>query len=165
MTCSVDGCALKTRAKGLCTKHYYRMKRHGTTDGSALAHQRRDPVCSVDGCTRAHEAKGLCSMHWQRWKRHGSPTAGRFHHGAVIGYQRVHQLVAEAYGKAADHRCAHCTSPAREWSYDHQDPAELVGQDHGRPVPYSLDISHYKPLCIPCHRQLDANHHTDWSAA
>lgn len=32
MTCAVDGCSVRVRAKGLCTKHYHRVRRSGTTD-------------------------------------------------------------------------------------------------------------------------------------
>ena len=31
ITCSVDDCNLKVRSKGLCGKHYDRMRAHGTT--------------------------------------------------------------------------------------------------------------------------------------
>lgn len=48
-----------------------------------------------------------------------------------------------------------CPAVAEEWSYDHGDPDELAGLDHGRELPYSLKIQHYQPLCTPCHRRFD----------
>lgn len=155
--CTVDGCDLTVLARGMCSKHYWRMKRHGTTDSSALAHQRRDPICSVDGCWGVHAAHGYCSKHYQRWLHHGHPQGGRFHHGPQIGYQRAHQIVRELNGKATGYPCAHCAAQADEWAYDHADPNELIGTDHGRELPYSLVPDHYMPLCRPCHRRFDAN--------
>jgi len=35
-TCSVDECSNTLRAKGLCTKHYYRQKRYGSVDAVAF---------------------------------------------------------------------------------------------------------------------------------
>lgn len=34
--CSVNGCDIHTLSKGYCSKHYYRVKRHGTTEENPL---------------------------------------------------------------------------------------------------------------------------------
>jgi hypothetical protein len=67
--CSVDDCECPTETRGLCSKHYRRWVRNGTTD---LIRQPRD-ACSVDGCGRKHEAQGLCQSHYKRWQRHNDP--------------------------------------------------------------------------------------------
>ena len=48
---------------------------------------------------------------------------------------------------------------AEDWAYDHEDPDEKsdVIQSHGtwRRVPFSLDPTHYLPMCRSCHRSFD----------
>ncbi|WP_203754723.1 hypothetical protein [Cellulomonas chitinilytica] len=54
-------------------------------------------------------------------------------------------------GPAQAHPCVDCGLPARQWSYAHADPEELI-QD-GKP--YSLDPWQYVPRCVPCHVRVD----------
>lgn len=57
--CSIPGCANKARERGLCSKHYTRLLRHGTTN---------DPVvktCSVNGCDAIAKVRGFCRPHYQ----------------------------------------------------------------------------------------------------
>jgi len=68
-SCSVDECERPTDTRGMCSKHYRRWLRNGSTD---LVRQPRD-VCSVEGCGRKHEARGLCQSHYKRWQRHQDP--------------------------------------------------------------------------------------------
>lgn len=66
-TCSVEGCGKTVQAKGLCTKHYGRMRRNGTTN---TVYRRTDiHTCTVPGCTRPIEGRGLCLMHYSRARR------------------------------------------------------------------------------------------------
>ena len=60
--CTVDGCEIKALAKGLCSKHYKRMARTGTTD----ARQFQSRVCSIEGCGKKTTSKNLCSSHYWR---------------------------------------------------------------------------------------------------
>lgn len=72
-------------------------------------------------------------------------------------YRAVHKQVQRTRGRASAHTCAHCTSTAAEWAYDHTDPAPLVGTTaRGRTVQYSINPDRYLPLCKPCHARLDA---------
>ena len=53
-----------------------------------------------------------------------------------------------------------CPEPATQWAYDHDDPNELIEQvklmsGNIGVVAYSLDLSHYRPLCRPCHYAAD----------
>jgi hypothetical protein len=65
----------------------------------------------------------------------------------------VHQRIYKLRGRAAGHACALCSRPAAEWSYDHADPDERLDGKRG---PYSIDPTHYRPLCLSCHRTFDA---------
>jgi hypothetical protein len=65
--CSVDDCDGVVIAKGLCGKHYDRMRRYGTTDIPP-----RPTECKVEGCDNSVRAKGLCNMHYKRLARYGS---------------------------------------------------------------------------------------------
>jgi hypothetical protein len=72
-----------------------------------------------------------------------------------VTYAAMHQRVNAAKGRPTQYACAHCSAPAQEWAYDHLDPDERrtpSGRDDG---PFSLDVDHYMPLCVPCHRKLD----------
>jgi len=65
-TCNVDGCEKGHLARGLCSKHYHRLRVRGLLV--------REDVCGVDGCGRGHYAKGLCSKHYMRLRKKGFPT-------------------------------------------------------------------------------------------
>lgn len=79
-TCSIEDCESKHYGKGLCQKHYWRLRTYGTT-----ALPKREPrpkpqptPCSVAGCRRDHSARGWCKMHYERWlKRGGDPSVAR----------------------------------------------------------------------------------------
>ena len=80
----------------------------------------------------------------------GFPLPGKY--GRPANYITAHNRVRKIYGKAEDHPCACCGEPARHWAYDHKDAHE-VARD-GRI--YSMDPTHYWPLCIACHRFSDS---------
>ena len=123
--------------------------------------------CSVSGCERHYgepaSGRGYCPKHYLRWRRHGDVTRGRDQAGArnpawkgdAASYEAAHLRVRSARGPASDHACAYCSTPALQWAYDHNDPAETTVVRQGRPVTFSHDPSHYLPLCRPCHLRLD----------
>lgn len=65
-TCSVDGCGLENRGRGLCNKHYQADRR-----ARGLI-QTEDPSrpCATPGCERGFWAKGHCRLHWD-WLKKG----------------------------------------------------------------------------------------------
>jgi hypothetical protein len=78
--------------------------------------------------------------------------------GSSVGYRQAHRRVEAARGHASSYRCGDCGGPAVEWSYSHNDPAELVALVNGKPRRYSLDSDCYRSLCRQCHRTFDHAH-------
>lgn len=73
-------------------------------------------------------------------------------------YQAAHSRVWKVRGKASDHACVDCGSPADEWSYDHADPDEVTDKPSrfaGNILTWSAKPEHYKPRCAKCHRTWD----------
>lgn len=70
--CSLEDCDNAHFGKGLCSKHYTRLRRWGTTDPKPPG------TCSVVDCSReltAGSGRGWCPKHYQRWRAHGDPEA------------------------------------------------------------------------------------------
>lgn len=65
----------------------------------------------------------------------------------------MHARLTKMRGRADTHLCTHCRDRAQEWAYDYTVPNPRVS-DLGSP--YSVDLWHYLPLCIPCHKSFDA---------
>lgn len=172
-TCSVTGCAKPTRTRDLCYAHYMKAWRYGT---ATPVHAKRwvDLVGQRFGALvvqrRTDDGKWVCICDC------GSSTTvrpGDLNRGSAgsCGNRTIHQRLDEvSYGGAHDrvqadrgsasmHPCLDCGAPAHHWSYDHADPNELIGIfPSGKPVAYSVDVSHYEPRCVTCHRRFDLNH-------
>lgn len=65
--CSVDGCDKAHYAKGLCSKHYQRVKATGEINLTEFP-----KTCSVIRCGGEVHGKGLCVKHYTRLIRHGT---------------------------------------------------------------------------------------------
>ena len=164
--CSVVGCARASRAGGMCTPHYRRVRKTGSPGPAAIERREpRPPLCSLPGCDRPTHARGLCGTHYDRALATGSTDdpvhkTGPEHaawRGDDAGYAAVHQRLKRIRGKASDHECE-CGSPAKHWAYDHTCPNEKWATRRGREVPYSTDLNHYQPMCLPCHVAIDRAH-------
>ena len=66
--CKVKGCNQRAVGKGLCNKHYGRMRAHGTLDYP------KKKLCSVEDCKSPANARGLCTVHYNRYRRTGEVT-------------------------------------------------------------------------------------------
>lgn len=177
-TCTVLNCGKprRTSRSPYCEMHYYRLRRTGQLTARpqpqrelrrALAE--KDPTailtCSVKECDQPARTGGMCEKHYTRVLRHGDVHA--FTHqrdrnlprgpanvrwaGDGIGYDGMHQRVHAAKGSASSRPCVECGGPANQWSYDHADPEERMG-DKGA---YSLTVEHYVPRCVSCHKKFD----------
>jgi len=100
-------------------------------------------------------------MHYMRLRRTGTtnllprdPERCNLWRGDQVGYSGAHWRIRKAKGAATDHDCAHCDATAVHWAYDHTDPDQRTN-DTG--LTYSLDPSHYLPLCASCHVAFDDN--------
>lgn len=167
-TCSVDGCGRPVNARGWCSTHWWRWKKHGDVmaDVPVRARDRGkvapspDEECSVEDCKKPIYRKGrrLCSAHHVRLVRYGSPTF-KPPLAKSITYRGAHKRVTRARGPASAHECVDCGGTAHHWSYDHTDPNELVEVKYTNGVrceaPYSLDVGRYDARCRSCHGKLD----------
>lgn len=140
MQCEIEGCGGAVYAKARCHKHYRAARRSG--------------VCRLDGCDGRAVPGKLCKKHQERLRRYGSvdavmrkgPAPGT-RRTEEVGYSGAHKRLGPVGGMCG------CGRPAKEWSYDHDDPEELLDPRVGRP--YSLKADHYQALCVPCHRKRD----------
>jgi HNH endonuclease len=71
--CSVvEDCDEPDKHRGLCGKHYQRLRKYGP-DGLTRNLRPRDRRCSLDGCEEKHRSKGYCQRHYMRWWKTGDP--------------------------------------------------------------------------------------------
>jgi hypothetical protein len=72
-TCIIPDCSNKHMAKGVCNKHYYKLRRYGIP---GIKYDKKE--CIVENCTNPVNAKNLCSKHYSRNKVYGDPNIVRF---------------------------------------------------------------------------------------
>lgn len=89
--CSVSGCGTSYYAKGLCKKHYQRIRLSGTTDDPYQVMQ-----CSAPGCERTAKSKGLCTKHYTRLIRYGDIQTTKIIVGDNISRLKSSMIVSVA---------------------------------------------------------------------
>lgn len=119
------------------------------------------PRCDVEGCQKPTHGDVYCMSHHTQWKRYGDPLTPVLWTQGEGEYDAVHHRLRTHRGVARELVCVDCGGPAEEWSYDHDDPDELLhtkireSMFSKTPPKYSRDLSHYSPRCVPCHRSFD----------
>lgn len=114
-------------------------------------------VCQCDcGSTMTTRANLLLRGHTKSCGCYARDRAAETQAKEVVGYVGAHDRVRRLRGVARLHRCIDCGEPAEDWSYDGNDPAELIDQIKPHGSPYSLLPKHYDPRCRPCHAAKDA---------
>lgn len=71
MKCIVVGCDNeKIAAKGMCSKHYARVRRKGTT---SIEYVNKGKQCKIEDCKEDAHLDGYCHTHYKRKWYHGDP--------------------------------------------------------------------------------------------
>lgn len=65
MICSIAGCSKPHLARGWCSTHYARWRKHGDPLVTVITRY-HGRACSVGQCNEPVRAKGLCKPHYQR---------------------------------------------------------------------------------------------------
>lgn len=72
--CPIGGCERPAWCRGLCTAHYFRLRRTGDVRADLpISARKRSPTCVVEGCERDTYARAMCEMHYRRMRRNGDP--------------------------------------------------------------------------------------------
>lgn len=69
--CTIPDCTKLAKVRGLCSMHYNRMLKTGTTDLRTDPRLRPAKPCSIDGCPSNAVAHGVCNVHYSRIKSTG----------------------------------------------------------------------------------------------
>lgn len=99
----------------------------------------RNPNPTILGRNRCGESNG-------RWT------------GERASYFAVHLRLKHFRGSADCYDCVGCGAGARQWAYDQRDAEariELDAPSGAESLVYSVKLSHYIPLCLRCHLDLD----------
>ncbi|MDT0211214.1 hypothetical protein [Curtobacterium sp. BRD11] len=102
----------------------------------------------------------MCATHDRRVRKTGDPhdrgyLGGRPLIGEHPTWAAIHKRLYRSRGPAKKYTCVDCGRRAQEWSYDGKDDNQLIGRAHGFDLAYSLNLDHYEPRCISCHRIFD----------
>lgn len=169
--CPAADCDRPIVRSGLCYGHYMKKWRYGSTNPQRkpswedVTGQRFGFLVAVE---RDHEGFWTCECDCgKRVQRRlgdlrrtiANACGDRIHQVApVVGYTGAHNRVRKARGRASTHACVDCGRQAEHWSYDHADPNEMTTIDRGMAFEYSLDVTHYEPRCVSCHKAFDLAH-------
>lgn len=169
-TCSLTDCEKPVKRAGYCYGHYMKNWRYGTPTpdfGPGWADIRGQRFGTLVVVERVdHRWRCTCDRGTERLVSAGdlnrcgdASTCGdrRTHRRLdVAGYTAAHQRCRSDRGKVQDHACVDCGEQAQHWSYNHDDPDELLAYGlSAHPVAYSLKPEHYSPRCVPCHKRFD----------
>lgn len=70
--CRVPDCGKRVVSHELCSKHWTRLKRHGSTDLVFHGRGGLPTPCSVENCDKNVASHGMCHRHWKMFKNRGT---------------------------------------------------------------------------------------------
>lgn len=70
--CKINDCYKPKKTKGYCSKHYERLRKHGSPYFT-LTDTENKKGCKVQGCDQKHKSLGLCKRHYQIQNRGRNP--------------------------------------------------------------------------------------------
>lgn len=160
--CKIDGCDKGSYLKGMCSKHYQRVKKYGDPNATKRNEGRS---CVIEGCDKPSESLRMCGMHYRRFQRHGDPNshARIERHGCAIegcdrdhlarGYCVVHynRLLLHGDPLGGGHYRASNGEPMA-WLLDHVDH----DGDECLPWPYGRCSKGYAQVHLPDGRKVQA---------
>lgn len=178
--CTVLGCHKLQQARGMCSMHYYRQAKHGSTDTPPprVRPDRTLHPCSVEGCERSQRARGYCSLHYRRWKAAGEPgpaerliaapgdgctrpdgyrvlTLHDHPLAAANGQVLEHRVVLHAVIGGGEHPCHWCHRPV-SWDLTHPDHPDGLVVDHINGIRADNRPANLVPSCGPCNTRRTA---------
>lgn len=159
--CSVNGCEKPRHGDVYCSGHHTRWKRTGDPL-TPLTRQPNVGACTVEGCDRPMRKRKWCADHYGMWRRFGEIREWSYRWGDG-GYVPTHRWLRRELGAPEQYPCVDCGGTAQEWSYDNQDPDELIDLTHDGAA-YTRKTEHYQPRCCLCHRRFDRAHRTKRNA-
>lgn len=71
--CSVPDCDNPHDARGYCSQHYQRWKKHGDVQAHIPLKRKVRGICAVDGCGKPHSTHGYCYTHSRFFRLYGDP--------------------------------------------------------------------------------------------
>lgn len=172
--CEVTGCGRKMLARGLCSMHWQRKKKHGSVGGpeSLVCSYPADAKCSVDRCDKRPRGRGLCETHWVRQRKYGDPNVVKqapngsgslTRHGYVMlqkaghplasknGFVFAHRAVLFEKVGPDDQSCHWCGRRVSWWLTWPKDESALV-VDHLDGVKVNNAPTNLVPSCNRCNR-------------
>ena len=114
-------------------------------------------MCKTDACEREAAVRGLCRRCYMRARRSGIEKK---HEWGKRKYDGQHAYLKANRGPAKNYKCDACGEQAHEWAFIKKwcpDDELLSEIRQGDEIHYSLNASHYVPMCRQHHRAIDSH--------
>jgi len=135
--CSVQDCTTKNYCRGLCQKHYNRLRKWGTTDYMAEKPRKGRRVCTLDECQKPVHTRGLCNTHLRRLEKYGDAR--------IVGQKRYKGAVCEVVEN--DELCG---KPKEAWELCNTHYNRLKRHGNTDPLPKKeRSPKNYIPVAAP----------------
>lgn len=154
--CLIEGCEQKVRAKGMCSKHYYRLKNTGSleTKRDTTTWKSSKGTCEFPGCKNKRKSSGLCNTHYKQKLKYGKPGSTLLSNKGVCSIEGCEK---GAYAKGM------CTTHYLR-NYKHGDPNVLIkGHNIGNCSVCNERIAKAKGMCGRCYHRWKVSSDQDFA--